>query len=309
MPIGLGLATSHAPTMMLPPDRWKALYNRMTQHTPQPPEVEAETEEVVQSYAERIQNALGELRDRLAKFQADLLIIVGGDQQEMFDRSNVPNLMLFVGDNAWGYNTGGGATPSETNLVRLTVDRETSERLVRGLVCEQGFDVAVSRVQHALTPTERKLPHAFLRPAPWLMPRLDVPVVLLYENTYDPPSLSAQRCYDLGDAIAELLEDDPRRIAVVGSGGLSHDPQGPRSGWVDKGLDRWFLDRLAAGDGRATTAMFKFDSMTMRGGTGEMRAWITVAGAMERRGANAVVVDYVPSHHAVTGLGWAYWEG
>lgn len=39
-----------------------------------------------------------------------------------------------------------------------------------------------------------------------------------------------------------------------------------------------------------------------------MRAWITVAGAMEAIGSRATVVDYVPSHHAVTGLAWAYWE-
>jgi protocatechuate 4,5-dioxygenase beta chain len=54
--------------------------------------------------------------------------------------------------------------------------------------------------------------------------------------------------------------------------------------------------------------MYSFDSMTMRGGTGEMRAWITVSGAMEAMGSRARVVDYVPSHHAVTGLAWAYWE-
>ena len=53
--------------------------------------------------------------------------------------------------------------------------------------------------------------------------------------------------------------------------------------------------------------MYKFDSMTMRGGTGEMRAWITAAGAMEEMGSRAVIVDYIRAHHAVTGLGFAYW--
>jgi protocatechuate 4,5-dioxygenase beta chain len=53
--------------------------------------------------------------------------------------------------------------------------------------------------------------------------------------------------------------------------------------------------------------MYQFDSMTMRSGTGEMRAWITTGGAMEEMGSRAVVVDYIPAHHAVTGLGFAYW--
>lgn len=47
--------------------------------------------------------------------------------------------------------------------------------------------------------------------------------------------------------------------------------------------------------------MYAFESMTMDSGTGEMRAWIT-AGAMEEMEAQAKVVDYVPAHHAVTGL-------
>jgi len=64
---------------------------------------------------------------------------------------------------------------------------------------------------------------------------------------------------------------------------------------------------MTSGNGQATTAMYKFDSMTMRGGTGEMRAWITAAGAMEEMGSRAVVVDYIAAHHAVTGLGFAYW--
>ena len=107
--------------------------------------------------------------------------------------------------------------------------------------------------------------------------------------------------------MAHILQDDPRRIAVYGSGGLSHDPGGPRAGWIDEPLDRWFLDQISAGNGRATRAMYGFDSMTMRGGTGEMRAWITVAGAMEAENSRATVVDYIAAHHAVTGCAWAYW--
>ena len=47
--------------------------------------------------------------------------------------------------------------------------------------------------------------------------------------------------------------------------------------------------------------------MTLHGGTGEDRAWITVAGAMEEMGTHADVVDYFPAHQGVTGYAWAYW--
>jgi hypothetical protein len=90
----------------------------------------------------------------------------------------------------------------------------------------------------------------------------------------------------------------------MASGGLSHDPTGPRAGWVDEPLDRWFLERLERNDSEALKHLFTFDSETLRGGTGEMRAWITVAGAMRRP---AKVIEYIASNHAKVGLGFACW--
>jgi protocatechuate 4,5-dioxygenase beta chain len=312
MPIGLGLASSHAPAVAAPVDQWPALYSRFISKVPQPPTAAAETEEVRREHFHRIHRAFDVLQERLSAYQPELLIMIGGDQSEMFDASNVPNLMLYVGEEAWAEVGGGGlmgGQAQEPDVLRLRIDAETSRWLLHKLVCEEEFDVAVSSEQQHLGPRGRGLPHAFYRPVPFLTPNADVPLVLLYENTYDPPSLSARRCYDLGRALARLLADDPRRIAIYGSGGLSHDPGGPRAGWIDVPLDQWFLGQIEKGNGIGTTAMYSFDSMTMRGGTGEMRAWITVAGAMEEMGSRAVVVDYIPSHHAVTGLGWAYWDG
>src|SRR5439155_10814694 len=179
----------------------------------------------------------------------------------------------------WAAWTPAGAPGDAEEDLKLNVDVETSRLLLDKLVREEEFDVAMSREQQALGPRGRGLPHAFFRPVPLLTPKSDVPVVLIYENTYDPPSLSAGRCYRLGQALARLLRDDPRRIAIYGSGGLSHDPGGPRAGSIDKPLDRWFLQRHEEGDVRATTAMYTCHSKTMRGGTGEVLARRTHAGA------------------------------
>ena len=54
--------------------------------------------------------------------------------------------------------------------------------------------------------------------------------------------------------------------------------------------------------------MYSYDSDTMTGGTGGIRAWITVAGALEEMGAHADVIDYVPAAKTVTGPGFAYWR-
>jgi hypothetical protein len=110
----------------------------------------------------------------------------------------------------------------------------------------------------------------------------------------------------VGRALHQSLADRPERVAIFGSGGLSHCPVGPRAGWVDEPLDRWVLERIEKGEGEKLCSLFTFDSDTMRSGTGEIRSWITVAGAFE--GRRATVVDYIPAYHAVTGLGFAYWH-
>lgn len=309
MPIGLGLASPHAPSINVGIEQWKASYERLITKVPQPLDSLNETEEIFQSQFNRMHMAFGVLRDRLSTYRPDLLIMVGGDQTEMFDRSNVPNIMIYTGDDAWGQNIIRGQKPSEDTKVRFTVDGETSRNLLTALVQDEGFDVAISERQAALGNPERGLPHAFTRPVSFIMPKIDVPIVVVYVNTYDPPSLSAERCYQLGKAIARVMRNDPRRIAIYGSGGLSHDPGGARSGWIDRPLDRWFLTEIGRGNAVATTALYKFDAQTMRGGTGEIRAWITAAGAMEEMGSHATVVDYVPAYRTVTGMGWVYWEG
>ncbi|MEE8519139.1 MAG: hypothetical protein V3S98_08445 [Dehalococcoidia bacterium] len=320
MPIGLGIASSHLGALnFTSAEQFDPYQKVLTRDVPQPLEAALETPEVLEGYLSRMPKAFAVLEKKLKEYGTELLIILGGDQQEMFDRSNVPNLMIYTGEAAWGYNIKGQAGPRpasgprptpelrEEDLVRLKVDVGTSEWLLDKLVREEDFDVAVSREQQHIGPAGRGMPHAFYRPAPWLMPNLDIPVVMIYENTYDPPSLSAKRCYDLGLTLQKLFANDPRKIAIYGSGGLSHDPGGYRAGWVDEELDRWFIEQIETGNGRRTEAMYKFDSHTMRGGTGEIRAWITVAGAMEAVGQRAVSVDYIPTRHAVTGISWAYW--
>lgn len=131
MPIGLGLASSHAPAVVAPVERWGPLYQRFISRVTQPPEAAQETEEVIRGYVERVERAFATLREQLAAYRPDLLIIIGGDQSEMFDPSNVPNLMLYGGAESWATWTSPGAPPEaepEQHL-RLEVDVETSRRL------------------------------------------------------------------------------------------------------------------------------------------------------------------------------------
>ena len=326
MPIGLGLASSHAPGMYVPEDLLQPAYEgviarSMDKGNVIPKSANAITKEVLPEHWTRFRNGHSTLRKQLEGYNPDAVIFVGGDQNEMFDSSNKVNAHIFVGPEASGINpyssvrarfgTVDWAKPE--NLVRYKTDVELANFLANELIVREHFDISVAHEFKALSGgrsgAPKGLPHAFYNLAE-IMPRPDLPTVLIYVNTYDPPAMiSAARCYDLGRALARTLEKDKRRIAILGSGGLTHDPGGPRNPWADQPLDKWVLEQISTGNGEALKEMFVFDSMTLRGGTGEIRAWITVAGAMEYMKSKAKVVDYLgDATELQCGVGFAYWN-
>ena len=137
---------------------------------------------------------------------------------------------------------------------------------------------------------ERGVSHMVSNLVPEVDPGLTIPLVCVFINEYYPPLPSAARCAQLGQAIADVLRDRPERVAIYASGGLSHFPGMYNAGWIDQPLDHWILERLERNDLEALQHLFTFDSDNMRSGTGEVRAWISAAAAMNRP---AKVVEYV----------------
>lgn len=308
MPLVFGLASSHAPSMFTPPELWPKVHQALVKDVPQPPQVAQETPDVIQNYYDRIQRGFQTLRQQIQAANLDALVIVGDDQREVFSDACVPAIAMFLGEEAEGTTSISwiGET-ADQNRVTLRCHSELARAMVSGLI-KGGFDPAYIETLTPLARPDRGLGHAFVRLGRVLgIADSGLPVVLVFLNAYHPPLPTAERCYQLGQAMRELCDRRPERIAILGSGGLSHDPLGPRAGWVDETLDRWVLDRIAAGEGQELKNLFGFESEMFHGGTGEIRSWIVVAGAME--GRRATVVDYVPARHAVTGLGMAYWNG
>jgi len=304
--LGLGLAVSHAPSMFRRLEHWPKIHHVLTAGVPQPPELADETPALLQSYLDRIDNGFEVLRMQLAAFKPDVLLVIGDDQAEVFTAANMPSFCLFTCAEVHGsLNIGLIGEPEEENHVTLRCASDLANHLLTELN-RQGFGVSESRELKPLGRPKRGLGHAFTRPTVKVIPELNVPIIACHVNCYFPPMPSARQCYELGQAIAGALKDRPERVAILASGGLSHDPRGPRAGWIDAPLDRWVLEQLRAGNGEALCHLFEFDSDTLRSGTGEIRSWIVVAGACN--GASAEIVDYIPAHHAVTGLGFAYFD-
>ncbi len=316
----LGLASSHTPSLFAQTyDGWQRLWRRFSGDTPQPPETASEGPEAVADFVARAAAAFAALRRELAAFAPDVLIVLAGDQNEWFDAGHLPNLLVYAGEDLAGYQNFGAEDHDpplvpwehpERFGVRLRVDRALAERLLDGLV-DAGFDVAVSRRVPVHEEQRRAVPHALVRPLPLILPNLDIPIVPIMMKTVErsPAILSGERCLALGRAIATLCRNVPGRIALYGSGGMSHDPRGPRAGWVDEPLDRWFLEQLAAGTPERLGSLYSFRSAATESGTGELRTWLPVAAAMNavEPGVRARVVDYFAARKSTVGNGWVTW--
>ena len=193
--------------------------------------------------------------------------------------------------------------PAERTKLVFRQHGELARHLLRGLI-ERGFDVAnLGRFEPRGNPA-RGVSHMVSNLVPEVDPGLEIPLVCVFLNEYYPPLPSAVRCAGLGEAIADVLRERPERVAIYASGGLSHYPGMYNAGWIDQPLDRWILERLERNDLEALQHLFTFDSDNLRSGTGEVRAWISVAAAMKRP---AKVVEYVPAHCAQTGCGFVCW--
>lgn len=305
--IGLGLASSHAPGMFCPPEVWPKVYGAIPDYMKgsQPHTAKDETPEVIQGYLQRIDSAFDVLRQQVEEYKPDAVIFVGDDQGDMFDARCNPAMCIFTGEEVWGSSAPFYIDqPAEASRIHLKVHQELASHLLETLLAE-GFDIANSSVMNPMgRHPERGTSHMIVYPAERILPSLGVPIIPLYLNCYYPPLPSAARCWKLGEAIARVLERRPERVAIYASGGLSHDPVGPRAGWIDQPLDRWVLDCIATNRSQDLQNLFTFDSATLRGGTAEIRAWIVAAGACQWKGE---VVDYIPAHHTKTGLGFAFW--
>ncbi len=301
----LGIGTSHAPAMLLPVDSWPRSYELMRGDVGQPESAALENDQTNTAAKDRIESGIARLREVIREAEPDLVIIVGDDQKEVFGAAFNPTLAVFCGEEVSGRTMPGFPEGGSDYVVDLKCAGEFASALAAGLI-DEGFDPAIMT---ELVPLSRPdgIGHAFTRPGHFLgLADMGIPIVPVFLNAYHPPLPSGERCYDLGVAIRKIADARPEKVALVGSGGLSHDPVGPRAGWIDRDLDTWILRKISEGSGEELAKLFAFDSDMFHGGTGEIRSWITVAGAFDS--VPGEVVDYIPLHHAVTGLGFAYWR-
>jgi len=268
------------------------------------------TPEALHTKYQLCQKGLGTLREALARVGPDIIVIIGDDQKEMLLEDNLPAFMVYWGKEIfnrptskiepWDWYTAARRRYYETETRAFPVAADLGEHLIQKLM-DAGFDVAQSTRQPEHVKEGEG--HAFAFPRAVLMPDKAIPIVPVFINAYYPPNQpTAQRCYEFGRSLHSAIESWPQsaRVALIATGGLSHFT-------LDEDFDRGLLDAMRKKDQKAIASV---SSAKLKSGSGEIRNWIALAGAMES--LNIKWSDYVPCYRSPagtgTGIAFALWE-
>ncbi len=225
------------------------------------------------------------VRDWLERVQPDAAIMVYNDHGLNFFLDNLPTFAIGAApeyrnaDEGWGLPT----------LAPYAGDPKLSWHIIESVVAEE-FDVATCQ--------EMKVDHAFTVPLSLLWPsrgRMRIKTVPIAVNTVQHPLPSPARCFKLGRALGRAIASYPENIGVVviGTGGLSHQLDGQRAGFINKEFDLLCLEKLVA-DPEALTRFSIHDLVRLAGTQGvELINWLVA------RGALAEPVTRIHSHYHI----------
>lgn len=333
------MAVSHSPFLYVTPEEWEVSRQARAARReggPGLPPLPADSPEANAAKHAACMAAFAELKRQLDAARPDVVVIFGDDQKEQFDFTTMPAIGVYIGAEFAGYKISKWTGVPIPGVQRPTRDRspehwatvrghpELGRALVTGLM-RRGFDPAFL---DGLPRPDEGIGHAFMRPLVYLRPGFDVPVVPVFVNCFYGPQPSGDRCYRLGRAVREIIEEFPAglRVAVIGSGGLWHTPMDPAA-TIDTEFDAAVLRAIETGDARKVAEVFDAvhpevtpgDERAIRlnsggtmmasgigSGTGETRNWVAAAAVAD--GAPGTVLASVDIWASPIGVAFASWD-
>jgi protocatechuate 4,5-dioxygenase beta chain len=202
----------------------------------------------------------------------DVVILVYNDHASAFDMNLIPTFAIGCAEEFQPADEGWGPRPVPV----VKNDADFAWHLAQSLILDE-FDMTIINkmdVDHGLTVPLSAL---FGRPEAW-----PVKVVPLAVNVVTYPVPSGNRCFRLGEAIARAVESYPEdlNVQVWGTGGMSHQIQGPRAGLINQEWDQRFLDDLTADPERLRLTPH-IEYLRETGSEGiEMVMWLIMRGAL-----------------------------
>jgi protocatechuate 4,5-dioxygenase beta chain len=211
----------------------------------------------------------------LAQAKPDVAVIFYNDHGLNFFLDKLPTFAVGAANEYRNEDEGWGIPVSKA----LAGDAALSWHLINGLVAD-GFDITMCQdmlVDHAVT-----IPMALMWPAEGGCPVKIVPISI---NTVQHPLPSVSRCLALGRAVGRAIEsyEPDLRVMIVGTGGLSHQLDGERAGFINRAFDTFCMNTLV-NDPEALTRYTIPQLVEEAGAQGvELLNWVAMRGALTGR--------------------------
>ena len=202
----------------------------------------------------------------------DVIILVYNDHATAFSLQMIPTFAIGTAAEFQPADEGWGPRP----VPIVQGHPELASHIAQSLIL-QDFDLTIVNemdVDHGLT-----VPLSLMCGQPKTWP---CPVIPFAVNVVQYPVPRGQRCFQLGQAIRRALDeyDEDLNVQIWGTGGMTHQLQGPRAGLINKQWDSQFLDKLI-NDPEAAAVIPHIEYVREAGSEGiELVMWLIARGAM-----------------------------
>ena len=224
----------------------------------------------------------------------DVIFLVYNDHATAFSLDMIPTFAIGCAAHYQPADEGWGPRPVPT----VQGHPELAAHIAHSVI-QDDFDLTIVNkmdVDHGLT-----VPLSLMcgQAAEW-----PCPVIPFVVNVVQYPIPSGQRCLNLGKAIAKAvaLYDEPLNVQIWGTGGMSHQLQGPRAGLINRQWDEAFLDQLVS-DPETLARRPHIDYVREAGSEGiELVMWLIARGAMTAQKPKVIHRFYhVPASNTAVG--------
>ena len=236
----------------------------------------------------------GPARDWIEEQNPDVVILVYNDHATVFDLDMIPTFAIGTADEYQPADEGWGARP----IPVVEGHGELGWHIAESLILDE-FDIAVVNkmdVDHGLT-----VPMSITCGQPEKWPFKVVPLAV---NVVQYPVPTGNRCFNLGRAIRRAVEvfDEDIKVAIFGTGGMSHQLHGERAGLINPVWDQHFLDDLTH-DVDRLRKIPHLEYVRETGAEGiEMIMWLVARGALGEDAKEVYRHYHVPASNTAAGL-------
>lgn len=229
----------------------------------------------------------------MADTRPDVVIMVYNDHVNAFDFKIIPTFGLGCADEFKIADEGWGARP----VPSVKGHPELASHMIQSLVLDE-FDMTIvneMQVDHGLT-TPMSLMFGQVKEWPCR-------VIPLAVNVIQYPAPTGHRCFMLGKAIKKAVDsfDEDLKVVIFGTGGMSHQIQGPRAGLVNREFDTAFLDGLSR-DPEKLAQIPPLEYLREAGAEAiELVMWLIMRGALGDKAKEVYRFYHVPASSTAVG--------